>query len=293
MPQGLQNASFNQNETAMPQGNPQSTFQQGWQNNMPGSAGPYPQNTGQEKGAPASSVFGTSPDQTLNPTTRHNFEAVTTISSSQHEVIQGLVKSVLSEMFTALRAQRNESFSDSKLNMQLPGKVIDKEPIENVSSSLTKAWKSEKGVQKLNSLLGILDRYRGSSLGRNLSDADSNGTRADDMVSDVLKVLRDILSTSKTDDKTKEFKLRVAKLVEDSSNETRNLTQKLFDDLQLGGDANRTSAVINDAVSLISAIFQDDSQKKKTAGPPEPKEAGKFILRERSLLLPWKGVKDI
>ena len=238
MPQGLHNASYGQNQTAMPQGNSQTNFQQGGQNNVPGSAGPYPQNTGQEKGAPASSVFGTSPDQTLNPTTRHNFEAVTTASSSQHEVIQSLVKSVLSEMFTALRAQRNESLSDGKVSMQLPGRVIDKEPIENVSSSLTKAWKNEKGVQKLNSLLGILDRYKGSALGRNLSDADANGTRADDMVSDVLKVLRDILSTSKTDDKTKEFKLRVAKLVEDSSNETRNLMQKLFDDLQFGEDAN-------------------------------------------------------
>lgn len=227
---------------------------------------------GQEQGA-QSSVLGSNQDQSLTPTTRHNFE--TTTPSSQHEVIQGLVKSVLSELFTALRAQRNESMLGVGGNsLQNTSKVTAKEPVENVSSTMTKAWRSEKGVQKINSLISILDKVKGMNLVGNATDADANGTRADEMVTDVLKVLRDILSASKADDKAKEFKMRVAKLVGDSSNDTRNLTQKLFDDLQLKDDANRTSLVINDALSLISHIFQDDTQKKKNIGPSESGQGG-------------------
>ncbi len=97
------------------------------------------------------------------------------------------------------------------------------------------------------------------------------------MVSDVLKVLRDILSASKGNDKMKDFKARVSKLVEDSSNETRNLTQKLFDDLEPGADANRTGIVINDALSLISAIFEGDSQKKKNSSTPDATTTGWYM----------------
>ena len=232
---------------------------------------PIPQ-SGQQQGS-QSSTLGVNADQTLTPTTRHKFE--TTTPSSQNDVIQGLVKSVLSELFNALRAQRNESMlNDAKDGNQLPGKAAMKESMENVSTSMTKAWRSEKGIQKINSLISILDKVKGMSLSGNFSDAEANGTRADEMVSDVLKVLRDILSTSKTDERTKEFKMRVAKLVSDSSNETRNLTQKLFDDLQLKDDGNRTTLVINDAVSLISHIFKDDSDKKKNGVPAESTQAG-------------------
>ena len=234
-------------------------------------------NAGQEQGS-QSSVLGVNPDQSLKPTTRHNFETTTT--SSQHDVIQGLVKSVLAELFTALRAQRNESLlSDANIGSQMQGKANAKEPVENVSTTLTKAWRSEKGVRKINSLISILDKVKSMNLRGNLSDVEANGTRADEMVTDVLKVLRDILSASKGDDKAKEFKSRVAKLVSDSSNETRNLTQKLFDDLQLADDGNRTTLVINDALSLISHIFQDDSQKKKSVGPPvSAQDEGKYFI---------------
>ena len=251
----------NQNGTTLPQGNLQTSPNQSGINSVQFQT---PQKE-QEPGSQSSTV-GVHTDQSLNPTTRHNFE--TTPSGSQHDVIQGLVKSVLSELFNALRAQRNESTSNDAANGgKKPGKVAMKESMENVTSSMTKAWRSEKGVQKINSLISILDKVKSMDVRGNFSGTETNGTRADEMVSDVLKVLRDILSASKTDEKTKEFKMRVAKLVGDSSNETRNLTQKLFDDLQLKDDGNRTTLVINDAVSLISHIFKDDTEKKKSGSP--------------------------
>ena len=268
MPQSQYPPGNNQNSSALPHGSSQTS------QNKDGTSGvqfPIPQ-SGQEQGS-QSSILGVNANQTLKPTTRHNFE--TTTSSSQHDVIQGLVKSVLSELFNALRTQRNESMlSGAKDGSPLLGKAAMKESMENVSSSMTKAWRSEKGIHKINSLISILDKVKSMNLRGNLSDAEANGTRPDEMVSDVLKVLRDILSTSRTDEKTKEFKMRVAKLVGDSSNETRNLTQKLFDDLQLKDDGNRTTLVINDAVSLISHIFKDDTEKKKNGVPVESTQAG-------------------
>ncbi len=64
-------------------------------------------------------TLGQSSDQTLNPTTRQNFgRQETTPSVSQHDMIQNLVKSVLSEMFLALRSQRNESRNEGKIYCQ-------------------------------------------------------------------------------------------------------------------------------------------------------------------------------
>ena len=159
------------------------------------------------------------------------------------------------------------------MNVVVFSKVPGKEPVENVSSSLSKAWRNEKGVRKINTLLTILEKVKTAGNKNNRTEAD-NSTRGDEMVTDVLKVLRDILSAGKADDKVKEFKTRVSKLVEDSSNETRNLTQKLFDDLEPGADGNRTGVVITDALSLISAIFEGDSQKKKSANEGDLLQTG-------------------
>lgn len=251
------NSNNSRNGNAAAEGTSQgAAFQDATQFHIPKS--------GQEPGS-QNSLLGGSPDQSLTPTTRHNFE--TTAANPQHDLIQGLVKSVLSELFTALRARRNESLLGD-VSSGYHSKINATEPMDNVSTSMTKAWRNEKGVQKINSLISILDKVKGVNAVRG-NGTDANDTRADEMLSDVLKVLRDILSASKTDDKTKEFKLRVAKLIGDSSNDTRNLTQKLFDDMQLRDDGNRTSLVINDALSLISHIFQDDTQKKKIAESQE------------------------
>ncbi len=52
-------------------------------------------------------------------------------------------------------------------------------PVENFSSSLSKAWRKEKGVQKINTLLGILDKVKNISNRVNSSDAENN-TRGDE-----------------------------------------------------------------------------------------------------------------
>eukprot|EP00794_Sanderia_malayensis_P000162 gene162-774_t len=263
-------------------------------NSPPGPQGPQ---------GPQGAVMSQNQPGVMQPTTRQRFgheKTTPTSATSQHDLIQGLVKSVLAEMFAALRSQRNDT-----RNIGVAGQAINamggnngaavasKQPTENVSSSLSKAWRNEKGVQKINTLLSILEKARNVSGKLNASDSrdynnnNNNTTRGDEMVSDVLKVLRDILSAGKVDDKVNDFKSRVSKLVEDSSNETRYLTQKLFDDLEPGGRANRTTVVINDALSLISAIFERDSQKKKADFGGQSQEVGIVLRRpDGSFVIP-------
>ena len=218
---------------------------------------------------PFKSSTGVPPEQHLSPTYRNSLETNNNTNdsmSSHHELVEGLVKTVLTELFAALRIERmqnrsEESFSGKLTRMEQllssNGKEQEKEP---VSSSLLKAWNKEKGVRKINTLLDILDKNK------NVSRTNNGTSKANEVVSDVLKVLRDVMSADKSDEKLKSFKTKVQKIIEDHSNETRNLTQKLFRDLDPSQGKDQTGKTLSDAMTLISRIFRGQAKKKKVKG---------------------------
>ena len=104
---------------------PNQNSSQNFKTGSAGSPGPQqqPQFTAQNIGPPKTgSNSGPSLDQTFQPTTRNRFgheDQSTTPATSQHDLIQGLVKGVLSELFSALRAQRNDSWAYEALGQKV------------------------------------------------------------------------------------------------------------------------------------------------------------------------------
>ena len=205
-------------------------------------------------GAPATGATASITNQSSN-TSASNFAS----SSEENKMLENVLKTVLSETFANFRNESEGSYRNFDDRLNELENVLKKSndssinKVESITSSLVKAFKSGKAIDKINNVLNVLESSKNQSKSPNTSSYKNS-----EVVSDVLKVLKDILSTSKDDSKLKRYKERISKLLETSSNKTRKLTDKLFTDLQPQEEGKDVSpSVITDALALVSHLFKE------------------------------------
>ncbi|XP_012557310.1 uncharacterized protein LOC100202203 isoform X1 [Hydra vulgaris] len=212
---------------------------------------------------------GSNINQLLNTST--NFPS----SSEENKMLESVLKTILSETFANFRNESEGSFKNFDDRLNELENVLKKSndsgvnKAESITSSLANAFKGGKAIDKINNVLNVLESNKNQSKSHNTSSYKNS-----EVVSDVLKVLKDILSTNIDDGKLKHYKKRISKLLETSSNKTRKLTDKLFTDLQPQDEGKDVSPiVITDALALVSRLFKE----KK---PIIPKKSTKVVTSE-------------
>lgn len=190
-------------------------------------------------------------------------------NGTENNKLESVLRNVLNEVFTNFK-QENQGYKlladrieGLELALQDKNKTQARTAEQTYSSVLLNAFKKGKPIDKIQNVLGVLEN------GKNLTKhQNSSFSKNAEVVTDVLKVLKDILSTKKDDSELKGYKKRISKLLETSSNSTRQLTEKLFSDIEPSGEGKEDSAnanVMNDALSLISQIFQRNKPHQSTA----------------------------
>lgn len=190
----------------------------------------------------------------------------TSYSNEENTMLESLLKTVLSEVFTNFRSEDGQGSKFEQRLRALETVLFKNEtkPIEEtLSSILMKALKDGKAIDKINNVLVVLENSKNQTKFVNTSFYKNS-----EVVADVLKVLKDILSSSRDDKNVQSYKKRISRLLETSSNSTRKLREKLFNDLEPTADGKDVSpSVINDALMLISHIFRRKNRKKSTHFP--------------------------
>lgn len=250
------------------------------------------------------SAVGNSANSTLqnhsHPNESGNPHLNSTYTNEENTMLENVLKTVLTEAFSNFRAESSD-FRNFEERLKSLEAVLHKNKTsdETVASSLIKAFKQGKAIDKINNVLGVLENTKNQS---KLSN--SSFYKNSEVVSDVLKVLKDILTTNKGDNKLNKYKARISKLLETSSNSTRQLTEKLFNDLEPKTDGKEiSSSVITDALKLISHIFQrkkkpeklKSSKIKETAHLVElPKDVSILLKGPKGkVLLPYSSIENM
>jgi len=211
------------------------------------------------------------------------------------KMLESLLRGVISQVFSNFLhsdSQNPKSFEDristleSLLGANKGGGSDDK-----MVSGLMNAFKSGKAIDRVNNVLDILV---GSKNDTKLNN--SSFSRNAEVVVDVLKVLKDVLDTGKGNKNLKNYQERVANLLEKQSGSTEKLTKKLLSDLKLSG--TDSSDVVNDALALISRIFQSEKRKstkrKLSRGKKTPKKYRIMFEGPNSEIeLPYSSIKNI
>eukprot|EP00111_Clytia_hemisphaerica_P007554 TCONS_00021941-protein len=218
---------------------------------------------------------------------------------SETKMLESLLRNVISQVFSNFLNTNNEGSKSFEERISLLEKLLGKKPEEEddpVISGLMNAFKKGKAIDRVNNVLNILQDSK-----NNTKFTNTSFERNADVVVDVLKVLKDVLNTGKGDTHMKNYKERVSDLLEKQSGNTEKLTKKLLTDLKQSG--TDSSDVVNDALALISRIFQSEKMKsnKRNKHPKITKNAGKSPHKYRIMFegpnseieLPYSSIKNM
>lgn len=215
------------------------------------------------------------------------------------KILESLLRGVISQVFSNFLhsgSQNSKSFEERISTLEgLLGANKGGRSDDKMVTGLMNAFKSGKAIDRVNNVLNILAESK-----NNTKLTNSSFSRNADVVVDVLKVLKDVLDTGKGNKNLKNYRNRVANLFEKQSSSTEKLTRKLLSDLKLSG--TDSSDVVNDALSLVSQIFQSEKSKSKSKLPKKKLQKRKKTQKKHHTViegpnseveLPYNSIKHI
>lgn len=213
-----------------------------------------------------STVESTPNSNTINEVMTMMNSSEDSTRSSESRMLENLLRNVISQVFGNFLSEKDgvKSFEERISALEaLLGKNGTNSDLDPITSSLQNAFKSGRAIDRVNNVLSVLER------GKNETKlANTSFSRNANVVIDVLKVLKDVLSTEKDNKNLKGYKQRISSLLEAQTETTNELTNKLLNDLKPSpnnGSNESNSGIVDDALALISQIFEDRQKSGEVA----------------------------